>query len=143
MGKRPSSNVFSPPQPRSVLPLPGYPSLAAAGLYLCLSGGCADNPQSNLAGDLAPPFADAGTSAADGPADVTPPENLPNPAGKEALPFDAAPVSGAADADIADALPVPPSSDTMPDRTPDLTQPNLAGGVAAPFDGGSQNDDLP
>lgn len=140
MGKRLSSNA---PRPRSFFPLPGYPTLAAAGLYLCLSSGCADNPQSNLAGDLAPPFEDAGVAAADGQPEVTPPEIMPPPSGSIALPFDAAPVSGAADADIADTLPIPPLPDAMPNGAPDLTEPNLAGGIAAPFDSAPANDDLP
>jgi len=37
MAKRLSAN---PPKPRSRFPFPGYPTVAAAGLYLCLSGGC-------------------------------------------------------------------------------------------------------
>jgi hypothetical protein len=38
MAKRLSA---SPPKPRSRFPFPGYPTVAAAGLYLCLSPGCA------------------------------------------------------------------------------------------------------
>jgi len=37
MSKRLSA---SGPQPRPHFAFPGYPTLAAAGLYLCLSGGC-------------------------------------------------------------------------------------------------------
>jgi hypothetical protein len=41
MGKRLSSNA---PKPRTRFPFPGYPTVAAAGLYLCLSGGCSPGP---------------------------------------------------------------------------------------------------
>ena len=41
MAKRLSANA---PKPRSRFPFPGYPTVAAAGLYLCLSGGCSGEP---------------------------------------------------------------------------------------------------
>ncbi|HJX67083.1 MAG TPA: hypothetical protein VJ860_24395 [Polyangia bacterium] len=41
MGKRLSANA---PKPRTRFPFPGYPTVAAAGLYLCLSGGCSPGP---------------------------------------------------------------------------------------------------
>jgi hypothetical protein len=122
-----------------LFPRPGYPTLAAAGLYLCLSGGC----EVGQAGSSAPPFEDAGTSLADVQTDVTASENPPNPAGDFALPFDAAPTSDAADADIPDVLAIPPSPDAMIEGAPDLGEPNLAGGVALPYVRTTANDDLP
>jgi len=120
MRKRLSSK---PAKPRAWIALPGYPTLAAAGLSLCLSGtGCSDP-----AGTIESPY--QGDAARDAL-----PNGTPAPAGFIAPPFqpdaglapDVLPPTSAADADEPDAG---ASSDGGPDSTAVAIDPsNMAGG---------------
>jgi hypothetical protein len=87
MDKRLSANA---PQPRSRITLPGYPTLAAAGLCLCLSSGCTpkeagsppapfDGPPEFLVPDIGVP--DAGP----------PPETAPDASDADPAPIELAP----------------------------------------------------
>ena len=115
MDKRPS---VTPARPRSRMSFPGYPTLAAAGLYLCLSAGCGSGtsePESPPVGGSAPTTFDA-----------RPPDTQSTPplAGGMALPFDALP---------ADAEAVP-SPDTRPaDASPDPGYGPLSGSAPPPY----------
>ena len=117
-----------PAQPRSWISLPGYPTLAAAGLSLCLSGGVAGCMSEPTGSPPAPYLADASRD--------TLPNPTPNLAGGMAYPF-------VADADLAvDAVPTASAADAgesidggleagaaSPDSTVVTIDPsNMAGG---------------
>jgi len=136
----------NPAKPRFGISLPGYPTLAAASFYLCLSSGCGSGTSTNdfpPNNGTAPPTFDASkpadaqdampnpTGKIAAPFDASPPDtqSTPNPAGFAALPFDAAPQE--------DAVPPPDlaaPADLAPESPP--SQPPLAGGAPMPFDNG-------
>jgi hypothetical protein len=130
-----------PAQPRSWISLPGYPTLAAAGLSLCLAGGgagCISEP----AGSPPAPF------RADAKQDPQPssPSNL---AGGAAYPFqadadptaDVLPMAADASASIDGGMAADAAS---PDATNTTIDPgNMAGGEPYLFipDAGNENQD--
>ena len=155
MGKRLSSNA---PKPRTRFPFPGYPTVAAAGLYLCLSGGCSGEPgladTSNAGGARNGGTTGAGgatgTGGSTGTVDTTGTGGYL--AGGVAEPFEPAPepdagapdvLPPAPDADTPDVL--PPTQDTetpdvmdppsLPDAdlTPTLADPTGGGGAPIPY----------
>jgi len=132
MAKRLSANAA---QPRPHFPFPGYPTVAAAGLYLCLSGGCGRAPGSNDPGNTAGSVAggttgSGGTTSAPGTGGITgnvvapfddnppPPRNYPTPTPDAALPEA---TLSPPDASAPDVLPPAPDAD-LPDTT-DTTPP--------------------
>jgi len=150
MAKRLSANA---PQPRSRITFPGYPTLAAASLYLCLSGGCSQDPDTN---DLADTIVDAGriagaTDAAFGAGarDTTPPKpdaavpgpddsTVPELGGGASMPFDAAvPDTTAPTPDTAPDLLIPTDATEAGQALPETSVPQLAGGISAPYDSGT------
>jgi|GEM_PF-4085570 hypothetical protein len=155
MGKHLSSNA---PKPRSRFPFPGYPTVAAAGLYLCLSGGCSGEPgladTTNAGGSRTGGSTGAGgatsTGGSTGIVDTT--NTGGYLAGGAAEPFEPAPepdagapdvLPPAPDADTPDVL--PPAQDTetpdvmgppsLPDAdlTPTLADPTGGGGAPIPY----------
>jgi hypothetical protein len=137
MTKRLSANA---PKPRSRISFPGYPTLAAASLYLCLSSGCSRDPNLNdpssiagstaggttrtggatstggyLAGAIGEPFESTVTPADAAAPDVPPP-----------IPDVSADVTEASSpSDAAEAGPALPEN-----------SPALAGGISAPYEAG-------
>lgn len=94
MDKRLSANA---PQPRSRITFPGYPTLAAAGLCLCLSSGCTPKE----AGSPPAPF--------DGPREFLDPDTRVFDAGP---PPETAP--DASDTDLDPSEPTPPDPTGIP-----------------------------
>jgi len=146
MAKRLSANA---PQPRSRITFPGYPTLAAASLYLCLSGGCSRDPGTSEvvdtigdAGQTAGVASDAAFEAGPPKPDTAVPDpdgsSVPELGGLPPIPFDAAvPDTTAPTPDTApDAL---PPTDTVEggQGLPETSVPQLAGGISAPYDSGT------
>ena len=132
---------LKPAKPRSWISLPGYPTLAAAGLSLCLSGGGAGC--SEPAGSLPAPHRDAASL------DTLP--RPPDPGGGVAAPIqpdadlaiDVMPPSAVADADAA-VDGGPGAGAASPDSTTITVDPsNMAGGEPYLFipDAGNENKD--
>ena len=115
MGKRLSANA---PKPRSRFPFPGYPTVAAAGLYLCLSGGCSSTPgltdPTNAGGSRTGGTTSTGgaTSTGGSTSIVNATDPGGNLAGGVSLPFEETPPP-APDAGTPDVL--PPAPDAIPD----------------------------
>jgi hypothetical protein len=117
MGKRLSANA---PKPRSRFPFPGYPTVAAAGLYLCLSGGCSREPgftdTTNAGGARDNTGGTTSTGGATSTGGSTSIVNTTDPgsnlAGGVSLPFEETPPP-APDAGTPDVL--PPAPDAVPD----------------------------
>ena len=103
MGKRLSANA---PKPRSRFPFPGYPTVAAAGLYLCLSGGCSREPGFTDTTNAGGARENTATSIVN---TTDPGSNL---AGGVSLPFEETPPP-TPDAGAPDVL--PPAPDAVPD----------------------------
>ena len=135
MGKRLSANA---PKPRTRFPFPGYPTVAAAGLYLCLSGGCSPAPglsdTTNVGGSRTGGATGAGgatsTGGSTGVPNTTdtggylaggvsyPYEEIPAPTPDADVPD---PLQAAPDADLPDPLQAAPDADA-----PDVMDPPLA-----------------
>ena len=146
MGKRLSANA---PKPRSHFPFPGYPTVAAASLYLCLSGGCSRVPgpkdPANAAVAKAATTSTPDTTSTGGHLAGTVPspyDNYPSPPQDHptATP-DADVPSPTPDAGVPDVLPPAPDTDvadTMPphggaDLAPVMVDPTGGGGAPAPY----------
>jgi hypothetical protein len=118
MGKRLSANA---PKPRSRFPFPGYPTVAAAGLYLCLSGGCSREPgftdTTNAGGSRENTGGTLGTGGSTSIVNTT--DTGSNLAGGMALPFEETPPP-TPDAGAPDVLP------PAPDAVPDVMEPPAA-----------------
>jgi hypothetical protein len=110
MGKRLSANA---PKPRSRFPFPGYPTVAAAGLYLCLSGGCSREPGFTDTTNAGGARENTATSIVN---TTDPGSNL---AGGVSLPFEETPPP-TPDAGAPDVLP------PAPDAVPDVMEPPAA-----------------
>jgi hypothetical protein len=104
---------------------PGYPTVAAAGLYLCLSAGCG----SGTSESQKPPFPQEGGTAPT-TFDASPPDTEPMPplAGGPAQPFDALPE--------ADAEAVASPDLALPDADPNPFPGPLTGGAPPPYETG-------
>jgi hypothetical protein len=121
MGKRLSANA---PKPRTRFPFPGYPTVAAAGLYLCLSGGCSRQPglndTTNAGGSRTGGTTGAGGLTSNGTVDTT--NTGGYLAGAVAEPFEPAPEPDAGAPDV-----LPPAPDVLPPapeaETPDVMEP--------------------
>jgi hypothetical protein len=120
MGKRLSANA---PKPRTRFPFPGYPTVAAAGLYLCLSGGCSGAPgltnPANVGGAGTGGTTSTGgaTSTGGSTSIVNTTDTGGNLAGGVSLPFEETPTP-TPDAGTPDVLPPTPDAEA-----PDVMEP--------------------
>jgi hypothetical protein len=157
MGKRLSANA---PKPRSRFPFPGYPTVAAAGLYLCLSPGC--TPQSGVTEPGSQTATETSTTVQPGgtapipypfepPSAGVPDASPPNEGGVVAPPYQSQPAdAGVPDTKVPaspgfapqtfDANVGVPDADPPPAAEPDAcepdvepTVPNPAGDFPAPY----------
>ena len=119
----------NPPKPRSWISLPGYPTLAAAGFFLCVSPGCGSDDSTKLGGGAPALYNDASVpKPAPSDASVPTPDSQPVPTlgGAIAAPFDAAPPQ---DTEAVS----PPDLAPTPDSEPVPSEPPLAGGAPVPY----------
>jgi hypothetical protein len=157
MGKRLSANA---PKPRSRFPFPGYPTVAAAGLYLCLSPGC--TPQSGVTDPGSTTATETSTTVEPGgaapipyppepPSAGAPDASPPNEGGVVAPPYQSQPADAGVpdtkvpaspgfapqtfDADISVPDADPPLATTPDASVPDAesTVPDPAGDIAPPY----------
>ena len=145
MTKRLSANA---PKPRTRFPFPGYPTVAAAGLYLCLSSGCAPqsgvtSPGSNTGTETTTDIQNTGAAPIPYPPE-TPPTGIPDaspPNNMEAglprvmiPPADGfGPESFEDDAGVPDAEPPPVTAPDASEPDAEPTLPNPAGDIAPPY----------
>jgi len=143
MGKLLSSNA---PKPRTRFPFPGYPTVAAAGLYLCLSAGCTPGPgladTTNAGGSRTGGTTGAGGATSTGGSGTVDTTNTGGYlAGGKPEPFDEIPMPPP-DAGAPDVLPPAPDADTPDvmeppaaqdaDLAPTWTDPTGGGGAPSP-----------
>ena len=149
MAKRLSAHA---PQPRSRITFPGYPTLAAASLYLCLSGGCSSDPGSSDPNNITRSTTKTGGTTSTGgktattdttsigghlagfapsPYDDYPPpvDDQPTPTPDAGVPV---PPPATPDADVADTMD-PPSPENDAGLAPAITDPTGGGGAPAPY----------
>ena len=138
MAKRLSASA---PKPRPHFPFPGYPTVAAAGLYLCLSGGCSRDPGLNNRGNTAGTRENTGGTTSTGGATSTGGTTSTGGylAGGVGPPFEPLaadaeapdPVAPTPDAAVPDVV-EPPSPQDAADLAPALPDPTGGGGAPIP-----------